>query len=168
MTTPTDDLRPDGATRRRPAAARASRPTRRPAGTSVWRPTEVAATARWLLAFGAALVIFAAFLLAKGANPHRRLPGHVGVDRRRAPTRFGELLVQSTPFLLAGLAVAVPARAGLFNIGGEGQLLLGGIGAVWAANLLGHSQRRRRPRSLVMALGGAIFGGAVGARSRRC
>ncbi|MGZ4681525.1 MAG: ABC transporter permease [Acidimicrobiales bacterium] len=115
------------------------------------------AAARWLLACAGALVIFGAFLVAKGANP---------LDAYRAmwdsiagsSNSIGELLVQATPFLLAGLAVAVPARAGLFNIGGQGQLVLGGIGAVWAANLLGHNQADM-PTLIVMALGGAIFGG---------
>jgi simple sugar transport system permease protein len=36
-----------------------------------------------------------------------------------------------TPLLLAGLAVAVTFRAGLFNIGGTGQMLMGGMGAVF-------------------------------------
>jgi len=115
------------------------------------------ATARWLLAAAGALVIFAAFLLAKGANP---LDAYQAMWNSIAgnSNSFGELLVQSTPFLFAGLAVAVPARAGLFNIGGQGQLVLGGIGAIWAGNLLGHNQADV-PTLVAMALGGAIFGG---------
>lgn len=38
---------------------------------------------------------------------------------------LGYTLYYATPLLLAGLAVALPYRAGLFNIGAEGQLLLG-------------------------------------------
>lgn len=41
-------------------------------------------------------------------------------------------LVTSTPYIFAGLAVAVGFRAGLFNIGVEGQLYIGAITAVWA------------------------------------
>jgi simple sugar transport system permease protein len=40
-----------------------------------------------------------------------------------------ETLVAATPLILAGLAVAVPFRAGLFNIGGEGQIIAGGTAA---------------------------------------
>jgi simple sugar transport system permease protein len=38
---------------------------------------------------------------------------------------FGYTLYYATPLLFAGLAVALPYRAGLFNIGAEGQLLAG-------------------------------------------
>ena len=38
-------------------------------------------------------------------------------------------LVKASPLLFAGLGVAVALRAGLFNIGGEGQIYLGGLGA---------------------------------------
>lgn len=49
---------------------------------------------------------------------------------------FGMTLFYATPLLLTGLAVAVPLQAGLFNIGGEGQLTLGAlaaaaVGALW-------------------------------------
>ncbi len=40
-------------------------------------------------------------------------------------------LVRSVPFLLTGLAVAVAFRAGVWNIGAEGQLYAGAIAAVW-------------------------------------
>jgi simple sugar transport system permease protein len=39
---------------------------------------------------------------------------------------------KSTPLILTGLAVVVGLRAGLFNIGAQGQLLMGAIGAAWA------------------------------------
>lgn len=38
---------------------------------------------------------------------------------------FSETIVAATPLILTGLAVALPFRAGLFNIGGEGQYLIG-------------------------------------------
>ncbi len=46
-------------------------------------------------------------------------------------TGINETIVAMTPLLLAGLAVAVTFRAGLFNIGGTGQMLMGGVGAVF-------------------------------------
>ena len=113
-------------------------------------------TLRWVLAMGAALVIFGAFLLAKGASPlevYQTMWESVAGDTNS----FGEMLVQATPFLLAGLAVAVPARAGLFNIGGEGQLVLGAIGAVLVAEILGNSLSPIMQLTL-MAIGGALSG----------
>ncbi len=44
---------------------------------------------------------------------------------------LNETIVATTPLLLAGLAVAITFKAGLFNIGGTGQMLMGGMGAVW-------------------------------------
>ncbi|NLE44647.1 MAG: ABC transporter permease [Chloroflexi bacterium] len=40
---------------------------------------------------------------------------------------FSESLVISTPYMLAGLAVALGFRGGVFNIGAEGQLFVGGL-----------------------------------------
>ena len=44
---------------------------------------------------------------------------------------LSETLVATTPLLLAGLSVGLAFRAGLFNIGGEGQILAGSVGAVY-------------------------------------
>lgn len=40
-------------------------------------------------------------------------------------------LVRATPLLLTGLAVALAFRAGLWNIGAEGQFLAGAVAAAW-------------------------------------
>ena len=48
------------------------------------------------------------------------------------PSRLGNSLTEATPLILAGLAIALPYTCGLFNIGAEGQLLLGGLGATLA------------------------------------
>jgi simple sugar transport system permease protein len=48
----------------------------------------------------------------------------------------GFLFLTSVPLVLVGLGVAIPYRAGLFNIGGEGQLLVGAIAAVALATHL--------------------------------
>ena len=44
-----------------------------------------------------------------------------------------ETLTVATPLILAGLGMAVAFRAGLFNVGGQGQIMLGAIlgGAIW-------------------------------------
>ena len=44
---------------------------------------------------------------------------------------ISETILATAPLLLAGLAVAITFRAGLFNIGGTGQMLMGGMGAVY-------------------------------------
>ena len=45
---------------------------------------------------------------------------------------ISETLVAATPLMLAGLGIALAFRAGLFDIGGQGQLILGAIGATLA------------------------------------
>jgi len=45
---------------------------------------------------------------------------------------FAETLVATVPYIFLGLAVALGFRAGLFNIGAEGQFYLGAIFGVWA------------------------------------
>jgi ABC-type uncharacterized transport system permease subunit len=118
----------------------------------------VRTTARWVLAIVAAFAIFGAFLIAKGANPidvYRSMWESMAGNSKSV----GQLLVQTAPFVLAALAVVVPARAGLFNIGGEGQLLLGGIGAVLVADLLGNSATPAV--ELLLMAGGGVIGGAL-------
>ena len=48
---------------------------------------------------------------------------------------FSATLVRATPLLLAGLAIAVAFRAGVWNIGAEGQLLAGATAAIAGASL---------------------------------
>ena len=48
-----------------------------------------------------------------------------------------ETLVQATPLILTGLAAAIAFRAGVWNIGGEGQFFAGAIGAYWTADTVG-------------------------------
>ena len=68
---------------------------------------------------------------------------------------ISETLVTATPFIFVCLGLAVSFHAGLFNLGADGQFLIGGLGASISAVLLaGHL-----PPSLVLA--GALIGGAV-------
>ena len=54
-----------------------------------------------------------------------------GADRATAAGNLQQTLIQATPLILVGLAVAFAFRAGMFNIGGQGQYTVGGIVAVW-------------------------------------
>ncbi len=47
------------------------------------------------------------------------------------PANLETMLTRSIPFVIAGLAVALGFKAGLFNIGAEGQLYMGAILAAW-------------------------------------
>jgi len=50
---------------------------------------------------------------------------------------IGRTLVNTTPLVFTGLAVAVAFRTGLFNIGGEGQFFMGAMAAAWLGVALG-------------------------------
>jgi simple sugar transport system permease protein len=63
-------------------------------------------------------------------NPGRMISALFGgdaVEIRRAFNPFLESLVAATPYIFAGLGVALGFRAGVFNIGAEGQIFVGAI-----------------------------------------
>lgn len=76
----------------------------------------------------AALLLGMILVALAGANP---IVAYQALMRGAFADLFGfaTTLVKTTPLLFAGLGVAVPLRAGLFNIGAEGQIYLGGLGA---------------------------------------
>ncbi len=86
-------------------------------------------------------------VLASGANPlstYRAIfdgtglnwlfPWVSGADRSLAAINLQQTLLLTTPLILCGLAVAFAFRCGMFNIGGEGQYIVGSIMSVWVAS----------------------------------
>ena len=61
-------------------------------------------------------------------------PWVTGDDRTTAALNLQQTLILTTPLILTGLAVAFAFRAGLFNIGGNGQYIVGAIAAVWVGS----------------------------------
>jgi general nucleoside transport system permease protein len=88
------------------------------------------------------------------------LQGGDGLEIRRAFNPIFESLVQSTPYIFGGLAVALGFRAGLFNIGAEGQIFIGALTAVWAGVAIkGVPGIIHVPLALLAgAIGGGIWG----------
>jgi ABC-type uncharacterized transport system permease subunit len=76
------------------------------------------------------------------------------------PNAIVESLVQTTPLVLGGLAVAVGFKAGLFNIGAQGQFTLGALGAV----IVGIQLADQSPALAIPAalLAGTLVGAAFG------
>ncbi len=60
----------------------------------------------------------------------------MGLGASLAPVMFGESVFFAVPLVFVGLAFAIPVQVGLFNIGGEGQILAGGLVAALLAVLL--------------------------------
>jgi ABC-type uncharacterized transport system permease subunit len=70
----------------------------------------------------------------KGTGLQWVFPWTTGADRTLAASNLQQTLIITTPLILTGLAVAFAFRAGLFNIGGNGQYIVGAIGAVWVGS----------------------------------
>lgn len=112
-----------------------------------------------LIAIASALLVGAILILLAGKNPvvaytalfQESLANYYG---------FGNTLTKTTPLLLTGLGVLVALKAGQFNIGGEGQIYLGGLGsAVIGLYLAGLPLIIHLPLTL---LGGFLFGALWG------
>jgi general nucleoside transport system permease protein len=72
----------------------------------------------------------------KGTGLQWLFPWTTGEDRELAALNLQQTLIITTPLILTGLAVAFAFRAGLFNIGGQGQYIVGSIAAVWVGSEL--------------------------------
>jgi simple sugar transport system permease protein len=84
------------------------------------------------------LLLFGGFIALAGANV---LDVYYQMYRGAFGTWFSfqNTLQRAAPLMLTALCVALPARLGLIVIGGEGALVLGGLGAVGAAHAAGSS-----------------------------
>lgn len=104
------------------------------------------------LAFGAVSLI----LISAGASPleayQNMFFGSVGSTRK-----FAEVLVAFVPLLLATAGLLVTFSAGLWNIGVEGQVVMGAIVTTWVYRLFLESAL---PPALIISL--AIVGGMIG------
>lgn len=83
-----------------------------------------------------------------------------------AGDKFGitRTFVRSTPLLLCGLGVIVAWQAGMFNIGGEGQFIIGGLsGALLAKFAFSLSPQVLSPLILIASvIGGALYSALAG------
>ena len=124
--------------------------------TSSWR-TQAARALTPVLSLLAALVIAGIMIALMGESPLKAfmilMQGAFGPYGAT-----GYTLYYTTNFIFTGLAVAMAFHAGLFNIGGEGQAMLGGVGLTVVAFMLGDvSPFLAVPFAI---LGAAVFGAA--------
>ncbi len=109
-----------------------------------------------------ALVVFAVLLLASGRHPADALlkawQGVIG-----SSLGLSEVGVTMIPLTLTALATAVPARAGLVNVGGEGQLYIGALTATGVALFLpaGHIGLMLPAMALAGCAGGGLWASAA-------
>ncbi|WP_193570687.1 ABC transporter permease [Halorubellus sp. JP-L1] len=116
-------------------------------------------TPRWLqlltpvATIFAALVVGAVPLVFSGFNPINAYE-IVLLQPLSTPAGLTQTLVKAVPLTLASLAVYLPMRAGLWNIGAEGQIYVGGIVATWVALNI------NAPTGIMLVL--VVLGGAFG------
>ena len=131
--------------------------------------TDLAGSARrkglgyaWELArfLGICLLVLLAFglvLILSGKDP---LKAYADIFSMTLGTTYGisEVLVRMIPLILTAVAVAIPARIGLINIGGDGQFYMGAWLATWGA--LTFSSLPPALLLLIMVVLGMAGGGA--------
>jgi ABC-type uncharacterized transport system permease subunit len=110
-----------------------------------------------LLAVFTALLLGAVVILVTGGDvlaAYRGLwEGSLG-----RPQSISDTLVYATPYIFGGLAVAIAFKAGLFNIGVEGQIGLGSLASVF----VGYAVRDMPfPLHLLLAIAAGIAAGAL-------
>ncbi|MCH3916298.1 MAG: ABC transporter permease [Spirochaetia bacterium] len=121
------------------------------------------------------LVVLLGFLcgtilvLAVGKNPANMFSSifdsMVGIPKRDGTWNFryiGETLAYSMPYILCGLSMGLPCRVGLFNIGAEGQYIMGMTAAQSLALFISPFPGQWFFCLLVAFIAGALWGGIVG------
>ena len=95
-------------------------------------PPWLHAIIRYLLMILLALALFGVILLLSGKDAIQSYKDMFAATFGSV-YGFSEVLVSMIPILMTALAVALPARVGLINVGGEGQLYIGAAFAAWGA-----------------------------------
>ncbi len=85
-----------------------------------------------------------------------------------SPRALAETVNNSTPFIIAGVSVAVAFKTGLFNIGATGQMLAGGLAATWVGFAMDGPGIVQIPLALLAGVvGGALYGAIPGVLKAR-
>jgi ABC-type uncharacterized transport system permease subunit len=115
-----------------------------------------------VLAVLTALVVGALIILIAGGNP---IAAYIGLFEGAfgSMRALSETTVWATPYIFAGLAVAVAFKGGLFNIGAEGQLAFGAVATAWVGYALPEVLGISLPAvvHIPLAIGAGILVGAI-------
>jgi general nucleoside transport system permease protein len=121
-----------------------------------------------------AFIVGGLVVLATGGNPietYKAIWDGTGLNPVRwfedwavAQVNLQQTLLATTPLILTGLAVAFAFRCGLFNIGGQGQYLVGMYFAVWVGSSFSSMPAVLHVLFAMVAacLGGAAWGAIAG------
>ncbi|SNR35115.1 ABC transporter permease [Halorubrum vacuolatum] len=122
-----------------------------------------------------AVLVFVSGLIVDCPDPFLSLPGVGGACYNPfevywtmitgsfgSLTALGRTLQETTLLLFTGLSVAVAFRAGLFNIGTQGQMILGALGAALTALWLGELVPESLLGALIVIPAGVVVGAVIG------
>ncbi len=117
-----------------------------------------------LLAMLLALLIGAVFIVLMGASPIVAYRDGLWEGAFGTKNAMADTLIKATPLLLVGLGTCIAFRGGVVNIGGEGQMIVGGLATVAIAlQFKDGDPNVIIPACLVASfLAGAIWGGIAG------
>jgi ABC-type uncharacterized transport system permease subunit len=113
-------------------------------------------------AIGGVLNAYGALIAGAFGDPGRIMTAIQGGNDREiaaAIRPITETLVTATPYIFCGLAVAISFRAGMFNIGGNGQMMLGALAATMVT--IGINTGLPAPLLLILAIAASAVGGAL-------
>jgi ABC-type uncharacterized transport system permease subunit len=108
-----------------------------------------------LVAVLLALIAGGLLILALGVNPFAAYGALLNASLG-TPNGLAETAIRTVPLALCGIGIALAFRAGVFNVGAEGQLFLGGIAAAYTGTLL--SGMPQVVVLIAMGLAGAFAG----------
>ena len=124
------------------------------------QPSGLMSWASPLLALALTVLIGIALFMLLGKDPVRGLELFF-VEPVKDARAWGELSIKAVPLVLIALGLAVCFRSNVWNIGAEGQFILGALGAGWMAMQAGPDSSRWIVLPILLAgvLGGMLWAG---------
>ncbi len=126
------------------------------------QPSRLMSLASPLIALVLTVVIGVGLFIVLGKDPLRGLQMFF-VEPMRNAYALSELGMKAAPLVLIGLGLALCFRSNIWNIGAEGQFVVGALAAGWVAMQAGPGSSRWIVLAILLAgvLGGMVWSGAV-------
>ncbi len=124
------------------------------------QPSQLMSLASPLLALAVTVVIGLGLFVMLGKNPLQGLQVFF-VEPLKNAYQWSELAIKATPLILIALGLAVCFRANVWNIGAEGQFVVGALCAGWVAMQAGPATAALGKGIVVLVLLAGVLGGML-------
>jgi general nucleoside transport system permease protein len=126
------------------------------------QPSKLMSSASPLLALAITVLVGIGLFILLGKDPVKGL-GVFFYEPLKSLYALSELSIKATPLILIALGLAVCYRSNVWNIGAEGQFVVGALAAGWVAMQAGPDTSRLIVIAILVAgaLGGMLWGGVV-------